>query len=139
MKKPSRHLLSFLAGAGALGASLMLLGMLHPDAAPARLAEGSGSMEKALVHVLEGEPFVVPPGRILVIRTLAAAEGRLQAVLKIDGQSVLTAGGQALPQEQPLELQLGLAARSGQTVTVEDADFPDPEQTGIALGFLVGT
>jgi len=134
MNTSSHRLLSFIAGAGTLAALLSLLGMMSPSPA----AEGKGRFlveltpqPRDLVRVLEGDSYVVPPGRILVIKTLTTAQGGGGSVLKIDGQSVLAHDfGSDLK-----EYALGVVAKAGQTVTLDD-QFPDANSTPVALGYL---
>jgi len=87
-----------------------------------------------IVRILEGETFVVPEDRILTIRTIGSVEADPNvsgpAIVKINGQRVF--GGRTAPRT---ELLVGLAAKEGDTVIVEDL-VPNPNQTSVLLGFL---
>jgi len=124
-----------VAGAGALAACLILAGMARPSAPVDDDHEGDSNQlspqPRDLVRILEGETYVVPRGRVLAIRTLTSTGRDFgTAVLKINGQAVLQADTQF-----PLEFVLGVAARAGDTVTVEE-DFPVETRQQVALGFL---
>jgi hypothetical protein len=131
MNTSSRHWSSFVAGAGALALTLGLLGMALPDRGGEKKAESvSSPRPQDLVRILEGDSFVVPTGKILVIKTLVGSGGSAFE-LKVNGQAILENEFVVDPQEY----QLGVTATAGQTVTVEDT-FPDPNNHPVALGFL---
>jgi len=131
MSTSSFHWSSFVAGAGAIALTLALLGMAPADRGGERKAEtASAPRPQDLVRILEGQAFVVPAGKILVIKTLVGSGGSAFD-LKVNGEAILEnefVGG-------PQEYQLGVTATAGQTVTVEDT-FPDPNNRAVALGFL---
>jgi len=136
MKQAPSFLLAFFGGCGALAGILAL-----QSSAPASVSNGDGTNANAqsgprprdLVRIIEGETYVVPGGRILTIKTLTSAKGGMgRPVLKINGQLAL--GGQDV-YYGPTEFVLGVAARSGETVVVED-EYVDPETVVVALGYL---
>lgn len=138
MKSSSFQFRSFLIGA--LGCALLLasMGMIQGQGQGVgqdlgRLVQVSLAPQPAdLVTIREGDAYVVPNGKVLVIRTLGVAEGfGADVIVKVDGVSVFsTAGGFG-----PLELELGVSARAGQAVTLEEP-FPNELTTVVALGFL---
>lgn len=91
-------------------------------------------LPRDLVRIVEGDSYVVPHGHVLVVKTLTRARGGGglggSPTLRIDGEAALAGGDVGIA-----EFALGVAARAGETVTL-DTDFPDPNITHVALGYL---
>ena len=128
--------LSFLAGVGAIGLGLTLLGMSPVQGSRPGSRQGpSVPHPRDLVRILEGDPYVVPAGKILTIQTVTVAAAEIDAFahqylgsVKVNGQSVLS---------EVREYELGVTAQPGDTVTVEElVEAADAGRIGLALGYL---
>jgi len=137
MKSVELQPLSALVGALGLGALAISMSMAPPAGGPSPLPRAVvvelAPRASSLVTIIEGDSFVVPDGKVLVVKTFGAAQGDFltTAVLKIDGEPVFSAFGSSVP----LELALGVSARAGDVVTVEET-FADPFTMVAALGYL---
>jgi hypothetical protein len=131
------HPVSLLAGSGLAGLCLVLSGMAQNRGSNAALCTGQNAFERPenIVRILEGDNFVVPQGMLLVIKTLASAQGGglIGYTLRVDGQAVLHHG---ISGSEPQEYEIGVTAKEGQAVTVEE-EFQSPDHIAVALGYLV--
>jgi len=87
-------------------------------------------MPQQMMRVIEGQPFAVPHGKILVVTGAANyGAGETGALLTIDGQIVAT----PLVSGTPIAIPPGLTAKGGQVVAIDDTQ---PAGTGILLAYL---
>lgn len=91
-------------------------------------------LPSSIVRVTEGQPWVVPAGRILMLKSLGDANGSsLSAIrLRIDGKPAVTV---QLSGPSPAVLGFPVTAGPGQLVTVEET-FPSEETIAFADGYL---
>ena len=136
MKVTQLHPVSVLCGAVGVGALFITMGMAQGSRWDKRaILVEVAPKPSSLVTIREGEPFTVPQGKALVVKTLAAAGFADAMDLKVNGQIVLSTFPGMGP--FPFELQLGVSAREGDVVTVEqNTAFPQPGSKALAFGFL---
>ena len=142
MKPVSIHPFSALAGAGPLGLVLMATGAVQTPVPIAKLTRPfPGSVQvigipdpREMLIIREGTPFLVPPGKILVLTALGGLTNSLVVDLLIDGQkedeavaNMPTANSGTMD-----PLPVGLTAHAGSTVEVASGSI-----FGRAWGYLV--
>jgi hypothetical protein len=150
------HPVSLAVGAAALGGVLWLVSAVQaPASTGAATARAVSQIPLTIsnpievkgvpvpgnaVRIVEGTPYVVPAGRILVLTALGRAEVTLGlCTLQFDGQTVATAepnsSTAAGAKCSMVELPPGLVAASGSTVTVQ-YQFSPSNPGAQAWGYL---